>query len=163
MSSIRIEQTGEMEELLRRLDSLADIRAGDITGAIAEGVRTRTMERFAEEKDPEGKSWKPSIRARTAGGKTLTKTAVLQNSIHARSDDSGMAVGTNDIRAATHQFGDTRTIRPKKGSYLVFQVGGKWVRCRSVRATIPARPFLGINGDDLENVKDILENAVEGR
>ena len=54
MSSIRIEQTGEMEELLRRLDSLADIRAGDITGAIAEGVRTRTMERFAEEKTRRG-------------------------------------------------------------------------------------------------------------
>lgn len=163
MPSVRIGQTGEMEELLHRLEGLADIRTGDITGAIAEGVRTRTMERFAEEKDPEGNPWKTSIRARAAGGKTLTKTAVLQNSIHARSDDTGMAVGTNDIRAATHQYGDTRTIRPKKGDYLAFQVGGKWVRCRSVRVTIPARPFLGINEDDLEDVKEILENAVGGK
>lgn len=163
MSSIRIEQTGEMDELVRRLNGLAGIRAGDITGAIAEGVRTRTMEQFSEEKSPDGEAWKTSVRARTAGGKTLTKTGVLKNSIHARSDDTGMAVGTNDIRAATHQFGDTRTIHPKKGEYLAFQVGGKWVRCRSVRITIPARPFLGINEDDLEDVKDILTSAVEGR
>ena len=48
------------------------------------------------------------------------------------------AVGTNLIYARIHEQGGT--ITPKKSAYLVFQVGGRWVKTKSVY--IPARPYM---------------------
>ncbi len=62
---------------------------------------------------------------------------------------SGLAVGTNDIKAATHQFGDTRTIRVKN-------------RASSIRITIPPRPFLGISEADEQDIRETLEEILEG-
>lgn len=161
MSSIRAELSGDTQELLGRLKQMGSFDKAGVLNAVAEGLRTSTMERFSREQSPEGEKWTPSIRAGSSGGKTLTQTAALKNSIRAKSDDSGAAVGTNDIRAATHQFGDTRTIRAKNGKYLTFQVGGRWVRKASVTVHIPARPFLGISQEDQEEIRDILEEAMK--
>lgn len=160
MSSVRVELTGETEKLLERL---AHLRNMDIRGAmngIAEGLRTSTIERFHEERTPEGQKWETSIRAQK-GGKTLTETAQLKNSIRAEVSEGGLAVGTNDIRAATHQFGDTRTIRAKNGKYLTFKVNGEWRRVESVTINIPARPFLGISEEDEQEIKEALEELLE--
>ncbi len=43
----------------------------------------------------------------------LLKLQEQTSPIRSEVSDSGLAVGTNDIRAATHQFGDERTIRAK--------------------------------------------------
>ncbi len=53
-----------------------------------------------------------------------------------QADESGLAVGTNDIRAATLHLGDERTIRAKNAKYLTFKVGGQWRRAASVRISI---------------------------
>lgn len=161
MSSIRAELSGDTQGLLERLKQMESFDKAGVLNAIAEGLRTSTVERFSQEKDPEGGKWIPSIRAKESGGKTLTQTAALKNSIRAKSDDSSAAVGTNDIRAATHQFGDTRTIRAKNGKYLTFRIGGRWVRKASVTVHIPARPFLGISQEDQEEIQDILEEAMK--
>lgn len=123
MSSIRAEMSGDTDELLQRLNRLSHLETRGVLNSIAEGLRTSTVERFTEEKTPEGTSWKPSIRAQEEGGKTLTKTTQLKTSIRSEVSDSGLAVGTNDIRAATHQFGDERTIRVKNKKYLTFKIG----------------------------------------
>lgn len=115
MSSIRAEMSGDTDELLQRLNRLSHLETRGVLNSIAEGLRTSTVERFTEEKTPEGTSWKPSIRVQEEGGKTLTKTTQLKTSIRSEVSDSGLAVGTNDIRAATHQFGDERTIRAMDG------------------------------------------------
>ena len=81
MSSIRTELSGDTDELLRRLNYLSSLDIRGVLNSMAEGLRTSTVERFTEEKTPEGDSWKPSIRAREEGGKTLTRTAQLKNSI----------------------------------------------------------------------------------
>ena len=39
--------------------------------ALGEGVRESTLERFKEGRAPDGRRWKPSLRAATPGGKTL--------------------------------------------------------------------------------------------
>ena len=145
MSSIRAEMSGDTDELLQRLNRLSHLETRGVLNSIAEGFRTSTVERFTEEKTPEGTSWKPSIRAQEEGGKTLTKTTQLKTSIRSEVSDSGLAVGTNDIRAATHQFGDERTIRAKNKKYLTFKIGGQWKRVASVKVSIPPRPFLGIS------------------
>lgn len=157
MSSISVRIDGDVDKLIARLNQMSGIDKAGIMNAIAEGIRTSTLERFRSEESPEGTKWKPSIRATRQGGKTLTKSAGLKNSIRAQADGSGAAVGTNMAYAATHQFGDERTIRAKKSRYLRFQIGDRWVSVPSVRVNIPARPFLGISKEDEEEIKAMLD------
>lgn len=158
MSAISVSMDGNTSELIERLKRMSDIDKGGIMRSIAEGFRTSTVERFAEEKSPEGERWSPSVRSgQRSRGKTLTKSGRLKTSIHARANDTGFAVGTNTIYAATHQFGDSRTIRAKNAKNLRFQIGDRWVSVPSVDVTIPARPFLGISSEDEAEMKEILE------
>ena len=161
--SIRLE--GDVRKLMKRLKHYSDLDKKHITAAMAEAVRTSTLERYKQEKDPEGKKWKSSIRAEAEGGKTLTDTARLRNSIRAKSDASGFMVGTNTIYASTHQLGEKGrkiTIRAKTSKGLVFKIGDRWIRKRqvTVRVKIPARPFLGLSDDDLQEIKGTLEDAL---
>lgn len=161
MPSVKAELTGNTDALLKRLGQLGNLEARGAMNAMAEGLRASTVERFTKQESPEGEKWKPSIRAREEGGKTLTKTAQLKNSIRAKASGGGIAVGTNDIRAATHQFGDERTVRAKNKPYLQFRIGGQWKRAVSVKVKIPPRPFLGISGQDEQDIKDALEEIFE--
>ena len=120
MYSIRLD--GDTRAMLRRIRSFSEIDKQGINAALAEGVRESTLERFKQSKDPDGRRWKTSIRAAQEGGKTLIQSAQLRNSIHAKSDASGFAVGTNVKYAATHQFGEPgRTIRVNRKKALRFQ------------------------------------------
>ncbi|MCM1258426.1 MAG: phage virion morphogenesis protein [Roseburia sp.] len=161
MSSVSVRLDGELDELLARLNQMSGIDKAGVMNAIAEGLRASTLERFQSEESPEGSKWKPSIRATRKGGKTLTASASLKNSIEAEADGSGAAVGTNLIYAATHQFGADRTIRAKNSRYLRFQIGDRWVSVPSVRVNIPARPFLGVSKEDEADIKEILEEIFE--
>lgn len=161
MSSIQVKVDGDRRRLLKRLNMMAEVDLKGLNKSLAEGLRTSTMQRFRSEKDPEGKKWKTSIRAREEGGKTLTKTAKLKTSIRSTASADGFAVGTNDIRAATLQFGDERIIRPRRGPVLRFKVDGKWVSAKEAHVKIPARPFLGISEEDDKEIQKALEEALE--
>lgn len=158
---VRIE--GDVQALLQEMKRFSHVNIQTTLASIGQGLRTSTVERFREERTPEGKKWKSSIRANETGDKTLTDQAILRNSIKVKVSQSGIAVGTNDIRAATHQFGDTRTIRAKRGKYLRFQVNGSWVSTPRVKITIPKRPFLGVSEADQVEIRQELEEAVFGR
>lgn len=160
MSSISVRIEDETNQLLKRLDDMNVDKAG-VMNAIAEGLRTSTIERFQAQETSEGTKWEPSVRARESGGKTLIRTSALRTSIKSEANSTGLAVGTNLIYAATHQFGDERTIRAKHGKYLRFKIGDRFVSKPSVRVTIPARPFLGISERDDEEIKEILEDIVK--
>lgn len=160
-TSIRLD--GDVSALLRKLRSYSEIDRKGLNAALAEGVRESTLERFRQSKGPDGRRWQSSKRVILEGGKTLVKTAQLRNSIHARSDASGFAVGTNAKHAATHQFGEKgRTIRAKTPKGLRFQAGGRWVTKKQVKVTIPARPFLGLSSEDLEEIKATVEDFIGG-
>lgn len=161
MSSVRVELTGDTDRLLRRMYELSHIDKKGIMNTLAESIRTSTVERFTEERSPEGKKWKPSIRARAEGGKTLTKSAGLKSSIHSEAGESGFAVGTNTIYAATHQFGASRTIRARRKKHLRFRVGGRFVSVKEVHVNIPARPFLGISEEDQQEIRNMLQTVFE--
>lgn len=144
MSSIRVEIDQELLDRLRGLQE-ADIAAA--MAAVGEAIRTSTLERFNQEKDPEGRPWKKSIRAQQDGGKTLTVSRTLATSIHSESSSKGVEVGTNLIYAATHQFGDrNRTIRRGNGG--------------TIHIDIPARPYMGITEEDMQEITHIIEDAV---
>lgn len=161
MSSVNVKVDGDVQRLMKRLGRIAGVDKAGINNAIAEGLRTSTIERFQAEKSPEEKKWKQSIRAREEGGKTLTKSTALRSSIRSEASADGLAIGTNDIRAATHQFGDTRIIKAKRKKALRFRINGRWVSKKEVKVTIPARPFLGVSEEDEEEIKKLLSQALE--
>ena len=72
MSEVSVKLDGDVNGLLERLKSLSDVDKAEVMRAIAEGLRTSTIERFRTEKSPEGVKWEQSTRAKSTGGKTLT-------------------------------------------------------------------------------------------
>jgi len=161
VSSIRVNVDGDMQTLINRLRNMENVDFRGVMRAVGEGLRTSVFERFDRSETPDGHSWRPSIRVRESGGKTLIRTAGLRASIHVESGSEGVAVGTNDVRAATHQFGDVRTIKARDGKRLKFKIQGKWKTAKSVTIHVPARPFLGVNEKDEREIKNTLEAAVE--
>ena len=161
--SIRLE--GDVHRLKQRLQQLENVDIRGVSLALAESLRTSTLERFKEQKDPDGKAWATSIRASQNNGSTLTDSARLKNSIKSTANGTGFAIGTNTIYARTHQFGEKGrpvTIRAKTAKGLVFKIGDRWIRKQQVKVNIkiPARPFLGISEEDMLEIKGTLEDAL---
>lgn len=86
-------------------------------------------------------AWKLSKRAIKHGGKTLQDTSSLATSIAMKYDNNSAIVGTNKKYAAIHQF------------------SGKAGRGKKV--TIPARPFLKLTDDDLEEIKKAINEYLK--
>ena len=161
MSSIRVSMEGELPDLAKKLSKLSAVDKAGINNAIAEAIRSGTIERFETETGPDGSAWSKSIRASEKGGLTLTVTGELKSSINARATEKGAEVGTNLVYAATHQFGDSgRVIRAKNKPYLAFEYHGRTIRKKQVTVNIPARPFLGISDEDRKEIKSIVEEAL---
>lgn len=160
MAGVRI--GGDLAALTKRLNQLSNVDFRGINAALSETLRTSTFDRFREEKDPKGKAWKASIRVQEDGGKTLSQNAALRNSIHSEFSEKGFEIGTNTIYAATHQFGDKRTIRAKNKKALKFQYAGKWHVVKAVTVNIPKRAFLGINAEDMREIRAMLKDVISG-
>lgn len=159
MYSIRLE--GDTRQMLKKIKSFSEIDKKKINATLGQVTRGSTLERFKRGKDPEGKRWQTSIRAAVEGGKTLIKTAQLRNSIRTKSDVTGFALGTNVKYGATHQLGvNGRTIRARKAKALRFRVGDQWVSKKAVKINIPARPFLGLSDEDMQEIKATVEEFI---
>ena len=63
MSSVSVRLEGDTDQLLERLKSMQNVDKAGVMNAIAEGLRTSTVERFRSEESPDGHKWEPSIRA----------------------------------------------------------------------------------------------------
>lgn len=114
-------------------------------------------ENFHEEGRPK---WGPSKRALNEGGMTLQKSGQLAASIVARSDAVSATVSTNKAYAAANHFGahipphdifpvDKKAIWWPGASHPVKKV-------RFPGADIPARPFMSLTNDDLQDIQDAL-------
>lgn len=98
-----------------------------------------TQRRFESETGPDGRKW-PALAMATIKKKKhkkiLRDSGDLHNLLTHAPGPDGVSVGSNKVYAAIHQF------------------GGKAGRNRKV--TIPARPFLGVDKDDLTSISEIL-------
>lgn len=154
---------------------------GDMSGAmknLARILKTGAQLRFRSQVSPEGTPWKPSRRVQEEGGQTLSLSGRLRRSLTTASSRTTATVGTNDIRAAIHQFGGV--IRAKKGPFLSIPVTAEARQAGSPRnfpaelavaqtlkgqfilvskegtthyilkrqVVMPARPFLGASDTD---------------
>lgn len=159
MSGIRNE--GDWSKFNNSLHKIVDFNFTGMNKDIGEALVSSTRNRFREQKGPDGRPWKKSLRAKTTGGQTLVDTGRLKNSITSRATSHGVEVGTNDKRASIHQGNNGRDvkIKAKKAKALRFKIGNSWAIKKSV--TIPARPFIGISDDDQEEVTDIINEHIE--
>lgn len=154
MSGIRIK--GDFMKLRETLSKLGNFNYSSLNKDIGEEMVTQTMDRFDEQKSPEGEAWPVSIRA-SQGGETLSDSGDLKGSIHASANSEGVAVGTNKIYAAIHQFGGT--IKAKNAKCLKFSIGGRWSSKSEVE--MPERSFLGVSDEDFEAINEIVQQHME--
>lgn len=140
---VRIEapDLGQASARLRQLLS----RLGDLTPVMDEigaHLSLTTSERFETGTGPDGKAWKPSIRAQLQGGLTLVDSGRLRDSVTWRPGRDRVEIGSNLVYAAIHQL------------------GGEAGRGHAV--TLPARPYLGISRDDEAAIGEILDDYLSG-
>ena len=83
MAGFDIRLPGQIEALADQFDAAGDAMRdmSDLMDSIGMAMETTVEERFAGEHAPDGRPWTPSIRKKVEGGKTLTKSGRLSNSI----------------------------------------------------------------------------------
>lgn len=134
----------EVRQLLARLaERTSNLRPP--MAAIGEIVVESVQRNFEEHRSPDGKTWAP-LSDRYARWKSTKKgrnlsdilllNRVLMGSIHHRAERDRVAIGTNIVYGAIHQF------------------GGRTGRGHA--ATMPARPFLGVRDDDWVEIRDVI-------
>lgn len=158
-NGVSIAWGGLDKALDRAADKLGEKRRELMLG-IGEVLISGTQKRFQDEKAPDGSPWKKS----RGPGKTLSKTKRLERSIDSAATDDQVMVGSNLVYARIHQKGGT--IKPKNKKFLRFPgQDGQPVFMKEV--TLPARPYLGVSGDDLEEVRafigEYLADAFKGK
>lgn len=127
--------------------------------SVGEALVSGTLKRFQDEEDPTGTKWPKSKRAAKEGGQTLTNIGTLRKSIDKIATSDKVMVGSNLPYARIHQKGGT--VKPKKGKYLKFKgLDGKDVFVKEV--TIPARPYLGVSKEDMEEVRETVADFLKG-
>ena len=147
MITVRVDST----EVNQALGSLAQ-NANNLRPAfnqIGEYILRQTQLRFDKQQDPDKKSWQPlkpsTLRKKQQKSKILKilqQDGDLRRSIVYQATDKKVEIGTNRIYGAIHQF------------------GGNAGRGRKTK--IPARPYLGVNGDDEREVVAIIEDYLQG-
>ncbi len=100
-------------------------------------------------------AWSATELAKLPRYYVMHQDRTMPESVEMPSADQ-IAVGSNRVYAAIHQFGGT--IVPKTAAALVFRLGSRVVRAKSV--TIPQRPYLGFGPKDQRAVLDVVSNEL---
>lgn len=143
MAGIIIKMDG-LDAVRKKLGDIAGImsRPGPLLKAIGDRVVEQTKQRFeAGGPAPDGAQWaKPKTPNPKRRG-TLRVTDHLRDSIRHQVSGSTLMVGSNKVYAAIHQLGG------KAG--------------RGQKVSIPARPYLGLNNDNSDEIIKIIEEFIE--
>lgn len=146
MSGLSYEYAPPDLDAARRALDLGPAELEAIVYAIGEAIVTQTKPRIAAEKrGPEGEAWAPWSAAyaatRSGGHSLLQGEGHLLDSIANHSAGMEAVVGTNLVYSAIQQFGGD----PDAG-----------------HAPIPARPYLGLSGENRREIEELVVNLVEG-
>ena len=143
--------TSELQAQLRALAvdlrQLAEADTEQLLRDVGVSLESQTQERFETKRSPDGSrwpAWSPQYAAaRPKRGSLLVLDGDLRSSITHEVSGDQLAVGSRDVRAATHQYGDRRLA---------------WGR---VRATWPARPFVDTEWEDAESTEELALTSDE--
>lgn len=152
------------------------MRAGNlkpVMDEIGSMMVASVIDRFEQQRGPDGEAWLPSQRAILEDGVTLTDSARLRQSITHAAGATHVDVGTNVIYAGIHQFGGTITKHaasmPVYRNQAAIKAGVSRFAKRSKadfmsyhevgehEIKMPARPFLGVNKGDEREIEAIVE------
>lgn len=147
-----------LDGTLRGISRLADTDRRPMMDQIGAYGVLSTQERFESGTSPEGTKWQKSQRAKSQGGQTLVNKGHLLQSVTHRATGSSAEWGSNRIYAGIHQLGGV--IRPVQAKALAFRVNGRFVTARQVK--IPARPYLGVNEGDRNEIGAIVADWMKG-
>ena len=130
----------------------------DMCGTLLEAS---TKDRIRDtNQSPDGVPWSPSFRSVFDGGKILSDSGRLGDSITHIAGPNSVEVGTNVIYAGIHQTGGI--IQAKAGYALAFAFpGGGFAVVEDV--SIPARPYLGISEQDRTDLTDAVADHLTGK
>jgi phage gpG-like protein len=136
----------------------------EIAGGILEAS---TRRRFDEGEGPGGIPWPPSKRAIRQSGKTLVDTGLLLGSIRYEVRPGQLEIGVDGLsesakNAKSHQFGVNALVGISAHSRTINEAFGiplpaprvVNVKAHNRNMKIPARPFLGVDEIDRQDVKD---------
>ncbi|MBN2546563.1 MAG: phage virion morphogenesis protein [Spirochaetes bacterium] len=138
----------DFTQVSRYFDSLGINAITELKDHIGNELVAVSMEAFENEADPEtGKKWPVSNRADLQGGKTLSDTGKLKQSIAYDISGSDIKAGTPLVYGRIHMTGEN--IKAKKG-YLKFKINGKFVQIKELK--IPQRRFLGVPKDFINRI-----------
>jgi len=161
VAEIRVVVDGEGEERLRRVVAHLMARAADRQGAlktIGEALLQTTHERFDEERDPQGRKWKPlsalTRKLRGEAGPILNRSGRLKMSVNYQVEGTRLRIGPNTVDAAVHQFGAVIVPRDKKALRIPAGKGAIFTK----KVTIPARPYIGFGPKDEQAAMDAIED-----
>lgn len=161
--AIKIDDRELQETLQLILDRLEDKNKGlKIIGAIG---RESVRRNFREGGRPQ--KWLKSNRVKEDSGQTLRDTNRLMNSISYAIKGERVIIGTNVEYAATHHFGAIKgsfgTVAAKvKAHQRVSKKGKKYTVREHERkmklpwGTIPARPFMVLQDEDLVAIEEVM-------
>ena len=159
MSGVQAKLTIDTAPLRRVFAALraAGAEPKEALDAVGRVLVGNTQMHFEDGAGPGGVPWQQSLRAKLFGGQTLKDSARLQGSITHEVEDKAVVWGTNVVYAGIHQTGGT--IVPKNGKALVFKgPDGRPVFVKKV--VMPARPFIGFDEVDREDVRDVLVDVL---
>lgn len=135
------ELQAQLRELAADLRQLAAAETEQLLRDVGVSLESETKARFEEKRSPDGDPWAPwsadYARDRPRRGAILVLDGDLRDSITHQTDGDELAVGSRDVRAATHQYGDRRLA---------------WGR---VMATWPARPYLDTRWEDPVSMEEL--------
>lgn len=143
MAGVAIEQsTRGLQALAEQLNQLATADYDDMLEQIGATVESQTRRRLSEEKEaPDGSPWKPlsndwsARKSERSSGGMMEYQGHLLDSIAYQVEGSEVHVGTGLIYGAIHQLGGEPVGKP-----------------------IPARPYLGLSGDNETELNEVIES-----
>jgi len=135
--TVKVEGLAELDARIAKLGSL---ELHDLLEAVGAEVESQTRRRIEFERtSPDGKAWpewsEDYAKTRHSNQSLLLSTGDLLDSIQYGVDSDGVRVGSNQVYAATHQFG---------------------------RGAIKERPFLGLSDENLDDIERVVADFIEG-
>ncbi|SON55814.1 phage virion morphogenesis protein [Hartmannibacter diazotrophicus] len=158
MSGIQITvDLRDLDDAIKGLRAFLDVDREELLTTIGSAGVDQTQHRINDEKTaPDGTPWQPN-RAGTptlnASGKHLLKDIAFN------ADADQVEWGSPWQFAHVHQEG--MVIKPRYGHALKFWyvAGGNVNFAVAKQVTIPARPFLGLSNDNVDELLDIVTDA----
>ena len=158
MYSIRLE--GDTRAMLGKIRSLAGLDKKKINSALGTPPVLQPCSGSNKAKARTGGAGRPlSVRRRRAAKRWCRPPSFAIPSRSNRMKPALRLARTPSTPRPTSSANRGAPSGPE-GKALRFQIGGRWVSKKQVRIKIPARPFLGLSEEDMQDLKATVEDFI---